>query len=89
METLIKQCKWDEIPADYKDQYGRTVAMLASLYGRIKDLPKRFYHDPNIIFGCNYTVAMIEMYFGNIKDLPREFYHDPTIADTNGFTLVI
>ena len=57
-EELIKQRKWDQIPADYKDGYKRTAAMIACCICRLKDLPKKFYHDPEIADYDNWTVAM-------------------------------
>ena len=64
---MIKKCKWYLVNVDYKDERNRTVAMIAAHTGNIKDLPKKFYHDPLIKDSDgDWTVAMIAAFSGCI-----------------------
>ena len=57
----------------YKYGEGWTVAMMAANDGHIKDLPRRYYHDPLISDNDGWTVAMFMISGGYIDDLSVEF----------------
>ena len=54
-----------------RDEYGRTVAMIAARYGYISTLPPRWEHNPTLrdYDGC--TVAMYVARYGDIPTLSK------------------
>ena len=80
---------WEPHDPTLRDKHGMTIAMIATICGYIKKLPREFYHNPTIKGNRGWTVAMIAAINMCMEDLPKEFYHDGHIQDNNGCTVVM